>query len=172
MNIRYGAVGAVLAALLAAGCGTTAAQQAAHPATHHPQPTVTVTVTPTPKATHHKHHPKAAPAPAAPVPPVLTNGVAVVGQYYQDITNGDYQGAWAIGGANIAAQNGQSYGSWVAGYSSTTAIISITSSGTWNDGTVWCYISAVQLDGSVNTYYGTYTVANGVIVSASIQQAG
>jgi hypothetical protein len=35
---------------------------------------------------------------------------------------------------------------------------------------VEAYISAVQLDGSVRDYYGTYTVRNGVIVSADITQ--
>jgi hypothetical protein len=104
----------------------------------------------------------------APVQPPLTNGVAVVSQYYQDVSDKNYAAAWAIGGSNLAAANGQTYASWVAGYADTTASISITSYGTWSNGTVWCYISAVQYSGAVNTYYGTYTVANGVIVSASI----
>ena len=108
----------------------------------------------------------------APVPPPLTNGAAVVTQYYQDVTDKNYAAAWAIGGSNLAAENGQTYASWVAGYADTTASISITSYGTWSNGTVWCYISAVQYSGAVNTYYGTYTVANGVIVSASIRQVG
>jgi hypothetical protein len=108
----------------------------------------------------------------APVQPPLTNGVAVVTQYYQDVSDKNYAAAWAIGGSNLAAQNGQTYASWVAGYADTTASISITSYGTWSNGTVWCYISAVQYSGTVNTYYGTYTVANGVIVSASIRQVG
>jgi len=108
----------------------------------------------------------------APVPPPLTNGAAVVTQYYQDVSDKNYAAAWAIGGSNLAAQNGQTYTSWVAGYADTTASISITSYGTWSNGTVWCYISAVQYSGAVNTYYGTYTVANGVIVSASIRQVG
>ena len=42
--------------------------------------------------------------------------------------------------------------------------------GTWNDGTVWADISALQTDGTTRTYSGTYTVANGVIVSANISQ--
>jgi len=108
----------------------------------------------------------------APVPPPLTNGAAVVTQYYQDVSDKNYAAAWAIGGRNLAAENGQTYASWVAGYADTTASISITSYGTWSNGTVWCYISAVQYSGAVNTYYGTYTVANGVIVSASIRQVG
>jgi len=138
-----------------------------------PAPTATKAA-PKPKATQPPaaQSPAAQPPPAAPAQPALTNGVAVISQYYQDITDHDYAAAWAIGGSNIAAENGQSYSSWEAGYADTTASISITSYGTWSNGTVWCYISAVQLSGAVNTYYGTYDVANGVIVSASIRQAG
>ena len=77
-------------------------------------------------------------------------------------------GAWAIGGSNIAAQNGQTRSSWESGYSTTTASIAVTGSGTWSDGTVWTDISAVQLDWSVRTYHGTYTVSGGVIASANI----
>lgn len=91
-------------------------------------------------------------------------------QYYQDVTDQDWPAAWAAGGDNIAAQNGQTYDSWVSGYTSTTASISVTSYGTWSDGTVWTDLSATQLDGSVSTYAGTYTVSDGVIVSASITQ--
>jgi hypothetical protein len=93
--------------------------------------------------------------------------VAVVTQYYQDITNHDYTDAWNLGGSNIAAQNGQTYDSWVTGYD-TTASISLVGQANWNSGAVQTSISAVQSDGSTNTYYGTYYVANGVITSASI----
>ena len=140
--------------------------------------TVLLSTTP-PKTTPPKTTPPAAAPPTtqpsktpAPVQPPLTNGVAVVTQYYQDVSDKNYAAAWAIGGSNLAAQNGQTYASWVAGYADTTASISITSYGTWSNGTVWCYISAIQNSGAVNTYYGTYTVANGVIVSASIRQVG
>ena len=132
-----------------------------------------------PKTTPPAATPPAAAPPAtqpsktpAPAQPPLTNGVAVVMQYFQDVSDKNYAAAWAIGGSNLAAANGQTYASWAAGYADTTASISITSYGTWSDGTVWCYISAVQYSGAVNTYYGTYTVANGVIVSASIRQVG
>jgi len=135
------------------------------------QPTTSAPASPAPAAPAQEAPPPADPAPARTAQPPMTNAVAVVDQYYQDITDGNYQAAWAIGGANLAAQNGQSYASWENGYASTTASISLTSWGTWGDGTVWCYISATQLDGSVRTYYGTYTVAGGVITSASIRQA-
>jgi hypothetical protein len=140
---------------------------------HHASPKA-VKASPAPKPKRH-HHPKvvyvpAAPASAtsapAPANPQLTNGVAVVSQFYQDLTNHDYWDAWQLGGDNIG---GSDYNGWVAGYA-TTASIDVTSYGTWNDGTVWADISAAQTDGSLRTYSGTYTVANGVIVSANITQ--
>jgi hypothetical protein len=48
--------------------------------------------------------------------------------------------------------------------------ISVIDSGTYSNGSVWTTISAAQTDGSARTYSGTYTVDNGVIVSASITQ--
>lgn len=109
--------------------------------------------------------------PAQPATPAMTNGVAVVTQYYQDISDGNYSAAWALGGRNIAALNGQTYNSWVAGYG-TTANINITSSGAWDANRVWCDISATQDSGAVYDYYGTYNVAGGVIVSAHVRQVG
>ena len=140
--------------------------------------TVLLSTTPPAAAPPKTTPPKTAPPPTqpsktpAPGQPALTSGVAVVTQYYQDVSDKNYPAAWAIGGSNLAAENGQTYDSWVAGYADTTASIGITSYGTWGNGTVWCYISAVQDSGAVNTYYGTYTVANGAIVSASIRQVG
>ena len=107
-----------------------------------------------------------APAPA-PAGPQLTNGVAVVLQFYQDLTNRDYQAAWALGGSNL--NGGAGYSAWVAGYA-TTASIDVTGYGTWSDGTVWTHLSAAQTNGTVKTYDGTYTVAGGVIVSAHMTQ--
>jgi hypothetical protein len=101
----------------------------------------------------------------------MTNAVAVVSQYYQDITDHNYSAAWALGGRNIAARNGQTYASWVAGYS-TTAQVNVTSSGAWDANRVWCYISATQDSGAVYHYYGTYDVAGGMIVSGHIRQVG
>jgi hypothetical protein len=96
----------------------------------------------------------------------LTNGVSVVLQFYADLNSHNYAGAWNLGGSNIG---GSDYNGWVAGYA-TTANINVVAYGTWNDGTVWADISATQTDGSVRTYSGTYTVSNGVIVSANISQ--
>lgn len=105
-------------------------------------------------------------AAASPGAPALTDPVAVVTQFYADITNGDYSDAWKLGGDNIG---GGSYSQWVAGYS-TTASVNVTSSGATGSDVVWADISAIQDNGSVNTYRGTYTVVGGVITSADIIQ--
>ena len=148
-------------------------RKVAAPARPAPTPTKTIYVTPPAPAPSPSrwYDGPATPAPAPSQPQQqFTNAEAVVDQYYQDLTNQDWQDAWALGGSNIAAQNGQTYDSWVSGYTTTTRSISITDWGDWNDGQVWCDISAVQLGGSVNTYYGTYQVSNGIIVSAHITQ--
>jgi hypothetical protein len=62
--------------------------------------------------------PTQAPAPtpsaAAPAQPQLTDASAVALQYHQDITDHDWHPARALGGSNIAAQNGQTYDSCVS----------------------------------------------------------
>ena len=115
--------------------------------------------------------PTAAPTQAAPAPtqassPGLSDPVAVVTQFYADITAHAYSAAWALGGANIA---GTSYGNWVAGYG-TTAAIAVTAAEDSGGAQVTASISATQTDGSVRNYSGTYTVQDGVIVSAQITQ--
>jgi len=84
---------------------------------------------------------------------------------HQDITDDRYAAAWALGGKNL--DNGVGYDRWVAGYA-TTASIDLTTYGQWSDGTVYASLTALQTDGTVRTYQGTYTVANGQIVSAHI----
>jgi hypothetical protein len=88
-------------------------------------------------------------------------------QYYQDITDHSYSAAWAMGGSNVSG--GVGYDAWVAGYA-TTASITMYNSSNWGSGEVTTYLSAMQTDGTTNTYYGTYYVTNGVITSASIAQ--
>jgi hypothetical protein len=163
--------GASLAAYAAVSGATTAAPKPAATATAKPtqpaspaptvgapRPTATVTITAPPPAT--------APAPAA---PALTNAVAVVQQFYQDITNHNYAAAWALGGKNL--NNGVGYDQWVAGYA-TTASIDLITYGQWSNGTVYASLSALQTDATVKTYYGTYTVSGGQIVAAHIKQTG
>lgn len=177
---------AIAAGTVTAVCAGTAGYAIATKTAVQEQPTAAVhVVKPKPKAVadpKRRHHrprvkivyvqpaasaPAAAPASApAPANPQMTNASAVVMQFYQDLSNHDYADAWSLGGDNIG---GSDYNGWAAGYA-TTASITITSYGTWSDGTVWADISALQTDGTTRTYSGTYTVANGVIVSASITQ--
>jgi acylphosphatase len=65
---------------------------------------------------------------------------------------------------------GSGYRAWVAGHATTASISASTVQN--NDGTVSVSITAAQADGSVKTYAGTYTVANGAIVAANITQTG
>jgi hypothetical protein len=125
--------------------------------------------------------PAAAPAPAPPQAPAPSqqapqgskaptqnvNAEAVVTQFYQDITNHDYQAAWALGGDNL--NGGVGYDKWVAGYATTASISLGTFSSSGSD-QVTVSLSADQTDGSTTTYQGTYTVQNGVIVSANTTQ--
>ena len=46
----------------------------------------------------------------------------------------------------------------------------MVTSSNWNSDSAYAEIDATQLDGTVKTYSGTYTVQNGVIVSANITQ--
>jgi hypothetical protein len=148
-----------------------------HAAAASPAP-VTKTVTtpkpkpkPTPAKTIYVQPVQRAPvkqAPPAPAPHQFTNSVAVVDQFYQDITDHNYTAAWALGGSNLS--HGVGYESWVSGYSTTTASITLYDQTEWGSSTVHAYLSALQLDGSTQTYVGTYTVSNGVIVSANITQ--
>jgi len=128
-----------------------------------PVPTKTVTAPPAPERTPAWQQPSA-PAPAQ---PQFTSSIAVVNQYYQDITDRNYSAAWALGGSNLSG--GVGYDAWVAGYG-TTASITLYSQSDWGSGKVTSYLSAVQSDGSTRTYYGTYYVSNGVIISANIAQ--
>ena len=90
-------------------------------------------------------------------------------QYYQDITDQNYQAAWSLGGDNIAAENGQTYSSWVAGYDN-TASITLTSTGTWNGSEVDVNLAATQTDGTVQTYAGSYSISGGIIQSGDVTQ--
>jgi hypothetical protein len=128
-----------------------------------PVPTKTVTAPPAPVQTPAWQQPSSTPV----AQPQFTNGSAVVAQYYQDITDHNYSAAWAMGGSNVSG--GVGYNAWVAGYA-TTASITMYNSSNWGSGEVTTYLSALQTDGSTRTYYGTYYVSNGVIISASIAQ--
>lgn len=98
--------------------------------------------------------------------PNAADPAAVVRSYYAAINAGDYALAWALGGDNIEAG---SYDSFVQGFATTVsdnlAVLSAV------DDAVRIHLDATQTDGSHHYYVGTYTVHNGVIVKASIQQS-
>ena len=97
---------------------------------------------------------------------------AIVVNYYGDINAKDFSGAWAMGGSNVAAQHGQTYSSWVAGYAR-SGQIGVT---TYNAGTDSAGNSIVHADlsgGGVTTYTGTYTVSpSGTILGGQLTRAG
>lgn len=167
---RAAALGLAVAACSSPGSSPPAQVTVTHTRSVTAAPTVT-TVTPRPAVT--TVTPKATPPPAqsGPAPtqasgPGLSDPVAVVTQFYADITARNYGAAWALGGDNIA---GTSYANWVAGYG-TTAAIAVTAAEDFGSDQATVSISATQTDGSVRNYSGTYTVQNGVIVSAQITQ--
>lgn len=87
----------------------------------------------------------------------------VVVEYYDAINSRDYRKAWALGGDNLSSN----YAAYVQGYSG-TASVTVTVLSTQGN-TVDVKIAATQDNGGVATYQGTYTVSNGIIVSADIQ---
>ena len=166
---------ALAAGLGLAACGSAKAPAAAPAVTHtvtapaaaaKPTTPAPTTAAPTPAKTVYVPAP-AAPAPA-PEPAYYTNSTAVVQQFYQDINDGNYSEAWALGGDNIG---GSDYASWVAGYD-TTVSVSLGTFSAFGSDQVQASLSALQSDGSTNTYEGTYTVSGGVIVAATIVQTG
>ena len=91
---------------------------------------------------------------------------ATVQAYFAAINTHDYAKAWALGGKNIASP----YSKFANGFNGTAkdkvTVVSVTG------GVVTVKLAAVQTDGSVKHYAGTYTVANGIITGSQIQQVG
>ena len=164
---------ALTAGLSLAACGSAKAPAAAPAVTHTvtapaaaPKPTMPAptTAAPAPAKTVYVQTP-AAPAPE---PAYFTDSTAVVQQFYQDINDGDFSAAWALGGDNIG---GSDYAGWMAGYD-TTVSVSLGTFSAFGSDQVQASLSALQSDGTTNTYEGTYTVSDGVIVAATIVQTG
>ncbi len=151
-EIRTARPSALASALASARAAQRRARQAARRARPAPAPVVVV--------------PPAQPVPVG-APQPNANAEAVVDQFYQDITNGDYTDAWNLGGDNVSG--GVGYNAWVAGYATTTSVTLDTQS-QWNSTTVQADITATQVGGTENTYSGIYTVQGGVITSADITQ--
>jgi hypothetical protein len=76
-----------------------------------------------------------------------------------------YQKAWDLGGSNT----GKSYSSFVQGFNGTAQdTLTITSV---SGNVVTAQLDAVQTDGTVKHFQGTYTVSNGIITSFDIHRA-
>jgi hypothetical protein len=94
---------------------------------------------------------------SAPVPPAIT-----VRRYYAAISRRNYERAWLLGGDHT----GRTHAQFVAGFSGTQRdVVTILKSG---GDQVAASIVAVQTDGTVKKFAGTYVVTNGVITSFNV----
>jgi hypothetical protein len=98
-------------------------------------------------------------------PKAVARGPAgTVKAYIAAINRHDYARAWDLGGRNGPA----SYPEFVQGFSTTAkdtlSIVSVSGD------VVTVRLSALQTDGAVTTFEGTYTVQNGVITGSAIKQ--
>jgi eukaryotic-like serine/threonine-protein kinase len=84
--------------------------------------------------------------------------------YYAAINAHDYAKAWQLGGDTT----GQSFTAFVDGFSTTAndrlTILSVSGN------IVTVQLNALQTDGTVRIYQGTYTVGNGTVVHAHVQR--
>jgi serine/threonine protein kinase len=89
---------------------------------------------------------------------------ATVEAYFAAINARDYRKAWNLGGSNT----GQSYQQFVQGFNGTQQDTLTIQSVSGN--VVTAGLSALQADGTVKTFQGTYTVNNGVITSFDVKR--
>ena len=86
--------------------------------------------------------------------------------YFAAINAHNYVRAWDLGGHDT----GSSYVDYVNGFGTTAkdtvTIVSVSGS------VVTARVAAMQTDGAVKTYQGTYTVNKGVITQFNVQQVG
>jgi hypothetical protein len=104
--------------------------------------------------------------PAPPRPPATPYAISTVEAYFAAINARDYRRAWDLGGKNL----GGSYSSFEAGFADTVhdtvRIVDV------RGGTVTVTLDALQRDGTVRSFAGTYTVRDGIIVAANIRLVG
>ncbi|HEV2243020.1 MAG TPA: serine/threonine-protein kinase [Streptosporangiaceae bacterium] len=89
---------------------------------------------------------------------------ATVEAYFAAINARDYRKAWNLGGSNT----GRSYQQFVQGFNGTQQDTLTIQSVSGN--VVTAGLSALQADGTVKTFQGTYTVNNGVITSFDVKR--
>ena len=139
------------------------------PTTTPPTAPVQIPPTTTPPAVTYpplRTSPPAPPPPPQPPPTQSINPASVVEAYYAAINRHDYARAWPLGGENL----GQSYAEFSAGFAD-TEVDSVEIIATHGH-TVSIYLTAVNYDGSQETFAGSYTVIGGQITGASISQTG
>jgi serine/threonine protein kinase len=109
-----------------------------------------------------RHRPVPHPAPRAVIP--AASPASTVRMYISAINNHDYARAWRLGGDN----SGSTYPGFVHGFGTTErdtlTILSVSGD------VVTARVAALQTNGTVNTYQGTYTVDHGVISKFDIRQ--
>jgi serine/threonine protein kinase len=95
--------------------------------------------------------------------PPVAGPAATVQAYIAAINDHDYARAWALGGKNT----GSSFSAFSNGFNGTAkdnlTVVSVSG------GVVTVKLAAVQTDGTVKNFQGTYTVTNGVITQSHIQ---
>jgi hypothetical protein len=100
-------------------------------------------------------------APVVPPPGVLAGTVR---EYYGAINHHRYPLAWRLGGRNT----GSTYSAFVSGFATTAhdrvAIESVSGD------VVTAQVAALQTNGTVKNYQGTYTVVGGVITRFNVRQ--
>lgn len=104
------------------------------------------------------------PTTSPPVNPAAAGPAATVQAYFAAINAHEYRKAWNLGGSNT----GQSYQQFVQGFNGTQQDTLTIQSVSGN--VVTAGLSALQTDGTVKTFQGTYTVNNGVITSFAVQR--
>jgi hypothetical protein len=155
--------GALLTA--ATACGSAGAGSSSSTGTSAAPSTVTATVTqPATSATSTTS--TTSPQPSPPPSTAQQNAPMIVVAYFDAINAHDYQAAWDLGGKNL----GGSYAAFAAGFADTVSdTVHIVDN---TETTVRITLDALQTDGSVKSFTGTYTVRGGEIVGASLYQVG
>ncbi|WP_339152604.1 excalibur calcium-binding domain-containing protein [Streptomyces sp. F41] len=105
--------------------------------------------------------PEKSPSPSTSAP---LSAEATVVAYFDAINDRDYRAAWELGGKNLAGD----YQAFVDGFAGTerdtVRILGVQGN------TVRAELEALQTDGSLKLFEGTYTVRSGVITSADVRE--
>ncbi|MET9051518.1 excalibur calcium-binding domain-containing protein [Streptomyces bacillaris] len=127
--------------------------------------TVTSTVTASPETrTDAETRTKAPERSPSPSTSAALGAEATVVAYFDAVNDRDYRAAWELGGKNLAGD----YQAFVDGLADTERD-TVRILGVQGD-TVRAELEALQTDGSLKLFEGTYTVRSGVITSADVRE--